>query len=902
MSPQSSIGHYRIVSKIGEGGMGAVYRATDTKLNREVAIKVLPVAFARDPDRLARFTREAQVLASLNHPNIAAVYGVEERAIVMELVEGQSPAGPLSPENALPLIRQLIDALEYAHEKGVVHRDLKPANLKITPEGRLKVLDFGLAKALSAETASTGNPASSPTLTMQGTMAGMIMGTAAYMSPEQARGQRVDKRADIWSFGVVFYELLTGRNLFGGDTVSDTLAAVLKTDPDWTALPPDTPPAIRRLLRRCLDRDRQRRLADIADARLEIDEALGDSPALASASPARAAFRWWNAPVALGVLTAVVLVALAGLAVAVVHFRETPPQPAAMRFQIPAPEKASFGDTGLALSPDGRQLAFIASGADGHPMLWVRPLDSVTAHALPGTEGAGWVPFWSPDSRFIGFVVQGKLKKIEAAGGPPQTLCEVPGGLLGGSWNRDGVVIFGTPNGGLFRVSQAGGVAARLTTSDESHGELGHLRPWFLPDGRHFLYFSRTVNPEAAGIYLATLDSTERKRLAATNQGGAYAPPAAGSQNGHLLFLREGTLMALPLDARRFEPAGEPFPLAEQVGSILATGFFSVSANGVLAYRNGPAAVGFGSQLVWFDRQGKSLGVLGPPGDYARGPAISPDGNRVAVDQLDTGTAGNRDVRDVWVLDVARGVRTRFTFDSVQDFSPAWSPNGTRLVFASNRGTAGAYGIYQKDSSGTGKEELLLQSGLPILPNSWSPDGRYLLYSATGQNGRVELWVLPVAGGTPPDSKPVPYLQEPYNERQGQFSPDGRWIAYSSDESGSNQIYVQSFPAGAGKFQVSTAGGLQPRWRRDGKEIFYISADGRLTAVDVKTSPKFETGAPQALFDAQLTGVGLARPYFRYDVAADGKRFLVNTVAADRAGPAPTPITVIVNWPAALKH
>jgi predicted Ser/Thr protein kinase len=894
MSPQSSIGHYRIVCKLGEGGMGAVYRATDTRLNREVAIKVLPEAVANDSDRLARFTREAQVLASLNHPNIAAVYGVEERAIVMELVEGQSPAGPLSAEAALRLMRQLIDALEYAHEKGVVHRDLKPANLKITPEGRLKVLDFGLAKALSADTAAIGDPASSPTLTMQGavqgTMAGMIMGTAAYMSPEQARGQKVDKRADIWSFGVVLYELLTGRNLFGGDTVSDTLAAVLKTDPDWSALPPDTPPAIRRLLRHCLERERKRRLADIADARLEIDEAAGESVdralAPAVAPHARAAFLW--------LIAALALVALAGLAVAVVHFRETAPQPAAVRFQILAPEKASFGDTGLALSPDGRQLAFIASGADGHPMLWVRPLDSVAAHALPGTEGAGWLPFWSPDSRFIGFLVQGKLKKVEAAGGPPQTLCEVPDMLVGGSWSRDGVVIFSAPNGGLFRVPRAGGAATRLTTLDEAHGEIGHVKPWFLPDGRHFLYFSRTANPEAAGIYLATLDGPERKRLVASNQGGAYAPPAAGSQNGHLLFLREGTLMALPLDARRFETAGEPFPLAEQVGSRLSTGFFSVSANGVLAYRNGPAGAS-GSQLVWFDRQGKSLGAFGPPGSYFSGPTLSPDGNRVAVDQMNP--AGSR---NIWVLDVERGVPTRFTFDPVQDFSPAWSLNGTRLVFGSLRGTG--FGIYQKDSSGPGKEELLLQSGTPKVPNSWSPDGRYLLYSAIGQKTESDLWVLSAAAGTPPGSKPVPYLEGPYNERQGQFSPDGRWIAYSSDESGSYQVYVQSFPAGAGKFRVSTAVGAQPRWRRDGKEIFYIGADGRLTAVDVKTAPRFETGAPQALFDAQIRAFNLADAFFHYDVAADGKRFLVNSVAAGSAGPAPTPITVIVNWPAVLKR
>jgi Tol biopolymer transport system component len=457
------------------------------------------------------------------------------------------------------------------------------------------------------------------------------------------------------------------------------------------------------------------------------------------------------------------------------------------------------------------------------------------------------------------------------------------------------VVIFGTSIGGVLRVSQAGGAPARLTTLDEVHGELGHMRPWFLPDGRHFLYVLRTRNPEAAGIYLATLDGPERKRLAATNQAGAYATPAAGSQNGHLLFLREGTLMALPLDARRFEPAGEPFPVAEQVGSALAMGFFSVSANGVLAYRNGFAG-GIGSQLVWFDRQGKSLGTLGPRATYPSGPTLSRDGNRAAVDQLDAGPAGRR---EVWVLDVARGVPTRVTFDS-QNISPAWSPNGTRLVFVSNRG--GPDGIYQKDSGGTGKEELLLQSGMPMVLNDWSLDGRYLLYSATSEKTGSDLWVLPGGAGTPPGGKPVPYLREPYNEKQGQFSPDGRSIAYSSDETGSYQVYVQSFPAGAGKFRVSTAGGTQPRWRRDGKEIYYISADGKLTAVDVKTAPRYEAGAPQALFDPRIPATALAESYFHYDVAADGKRFLVSSVAPDGAGPAPTPITVIVNWPAALKH
>jgi serine/threonine-protein kinase len=411
MSPQV-IAHYRITGKLGEGGMGEVYRATDTKLGRDVAIKVIPEVFALDPDRMARFEREAQVLASLNHPNIAAIYGVEHRALIMELVEGPTLAerirkGPLAMEEVLPIARQVAEALEYAHERGIVHRDLKPANIKFTSEGRVKVLDFGLAKALSNDAAAS-DPASSPTLTMRATLAGVIMGTAAYMSPEQARGTAVDKRADIWAFGAVLYEMLTGRQVFGGETVSDTLAAVLKTDPDWSALPAGTPSSIRRLLIRCLERDRKRRLADIADARLEIDEALSGTPefpAPAALADKRAAFRWW--------VTAVSLVAIAGLAIGALHFRESPPQSLPIRFEIPAPEKSSFGDFGLALSPDGRRLAFIAGGPDGQPMVWVRSLDSVAAQALPGTGGAGYLPFWSPDSRFIGFLVQGKLKKIE---------------------------------------------------------------------------------------------------------------------------------------------------------------------------------------------------------------------------------------------------------------------------------------------------------------------------------------------------------------------------------------------------------------------------------------------------------------------------------------------------------
>jgi Tol biopolymer transport system component len=871
-----SIAHYRMIAKIGEGGMGEVYRALDTKLGREVAIKIIPETFARDADRMMRFAREARVLASLNHPHIAAIYGVEERALVMELVEGPTLAeriahGPVPIEEALAMARQIGEALEYAHEKGIVHRDLKPANIKLTVDGQAKVLDFGLAKALANEPVSGDDPADSPTLTMRATQAGVIMGTAAYMSPEQARGKTVDKRADIWAFGVVLYEMLTGTRLFDGETVSDTLAHVLTKEPDWDRAPAKT----RRLLRECLAKDPKKRLRDIGDGwRL-----LGEAPA---ESPSNSKLPW--------AATAVAILAAAGLAV--MHFRETPQQPVPMRFQIPAPEKANFRNYGMALSPDGRRLAFIASGPDGRAMLWVRPLDSLAAQALPGTEGAMFVPFWSPDSRFIGFSVGAKLNKIEASGGPPQMLCEAPDLIIGGSWSRDGVIIFGNPSG-LFRVPQAGGVATQLGTANASQGEYSVLRPWFLPDGQHFLCVTNARQAEDSAVYLGTLDGKERKRLVGARQAAAYAPPAAGSENGHLLFLRAGTLMAQPLDPKRFELAGEPFPVAEQVGSMLQYGYFAVSANGVLAYRSG-ASQGL-LQLVWFDRAGKSLGTLGPSGSYVGSLALSPDGKRVALDEMDQ--AGKR---DIWVLDVARAVPTRFTFEG-QDGGPVWSPDGRRLLFASTRGNASD--IYQKDSSGSGTEELLLKSGRP---EDWSPDGRYLLYSVYDLKTKTDLWILPVPGGTPESPKPRPYLETPSSEGQGRFSPDGHWVAYMSDQSGPGQyqVYVQSFPAGSGKFQVSTGvGGTQPRWRRDGKELFYLSVDGKIMAVDVKTTPTFEAGTPKALFDPQILGSrNFAFSRYDYDVAADGKRFLVISVSTTPESSAAAPITVVVNWLAALKR
>ena len=880
-----NIAHYRIVAKIGEGGMGEVWRATDTKLNRDVAIKILPEAFACDPDRMMRFTREAQVLASLNHPNIAVIHGVEERALVMELVEGPTLAeriaeGRVPVEEALGIARQIVDALEYAHGKGVVHRDLKPANIKLRPDGQVKVLDFGLAKALSNDS-GTNDPTTSPTLTMRATQAGVIMGTAAYMAPEQARGQNVDQRADVWSFGVVLYEMLTGRHTFGGETVSDTLASVLKSDPDWSALPAETPGPVRRLLRRCLERDRKKRLRDIGDARLEIDEpAEAPAAVAAAAATSRRGLRWWNALLA--------AIAMAGAAVAVLHFREAPPSPLAVRFQVAAPEKGGFpGNGGMALSPDGTRLAYIAADAEGTSMLWVRPLDSVSAQALPGTEGVSFLPFWSPDGHFIGFGAEGRLKKIDVSGAygasPPQTLCEAGDNILGGSWSRDGVIIFSKVSSGILRVPQAGGVPVSVTGPEPGQNP---IRPWFLPDGKHFLYVNRAGDHRA--IFAASLDGKERKRLVEARQAGAYAAPAPGSKAGHLLFLREATLMAQPLDVERLELTGEPFPVAERVGAYLGLPFFTVSANGVLAWRSG--GPGDRYKAVWFDRAGKAEETLGPGGIFSGGLALSPDGKRLAVAQTDQG--GNR---DIWIVDIARGIPTRFTFDPAIDTGPHWSPDGSRVAFTSDRGSADIFDIYQKDSSGSGTEQLLLKGGTV---DDWSPDGRLLLYSVADLKAKYDLWTFALS-----DRKRTPYLQTPFNERQGQFSPDGRWIAYISDESGQYQVYVQSFPTGAGKFQISTGkGGAQPRWRRDGKEIFYLAPDGRLMAVDVKTAPRFEAGAPKALVDARMPPSALGPVWFYYDISPDGRRFLITTAGDGAAQSAPSmPINVVVNWQSDLK-
>ena len=863
------VGPYEVIALIGAGGMGEVYRARDSNLKRAVALKVLPEAFASDSDRMARFQREAEVLASLNHPNIAHIYQVEDRALVMELVEGESPKGPMPFEDAWKIAMQIADALEYAHERGVVHRDLKPANVKVTPEGVVKLLDFGLAKAFSGpdpEAQPEARVTDSPTLTLGGTVAGVIMGTAAYMAPEQAKGKRVDKRADIWSWGVMLYELLTGERLFQGDEAADTLAQVLTKKPDLERIPAKA----RLLLSECLQKDPKLRLRDIGDAkRLVLEHVL---------EPAGTRISLWA-----WIVTS--LAVLAATVVSFVYFREKPPVREVGRFQIPPPGKGDFGYNSISLSPDGKRLTFAALGPGG-PQLWVRSLDSLDARPLPGTDNPLGPPFWSPDSRYIAFATAGKLKKVEASGGPVQTICDRGGDvLLGGTWGREGVIVFGTSQG-LVRVPEGGGVASPLTTIDEPR----HYAPSFLPDGRHFLYLrAYTSSLYESGVYVGSLDSQPAQqsnaRLATSDSSLAYVPPS-DSNLGHLLFVRGGSLMAQPFDAGKLALAGDAIPIVEGLPRAIAFPF-SVSANGVLAYRTG--FVTALHKLTWFDRGGNVLETAGEPGEYNT-VSLAPDGHRVAVSRVEGGNS------DIWLYEFAGGRTTRLTFDPGVDWLAVWSPDGSHIIFSSSR--EDGLNLYRKPSSGAENEQPLLKSNLGKFAQDWSPDGKFLLYSQGGGSD-AELWFLPLKG----DAKPQPYLRTGFYDSQGRFSPDGQFIAYTSNASGKNEVYVQPFPdSSSGKWPVSKGGGVQPRWRRDGKELFYISADSKMMAVDVTTNPTFRAGIPKVLFPAPIWGGGSVQNVTRYDVTADGKKFLINTVASEDGASAVTPITVVLNWEALLKR
>jgi serine/threonine protein kinase/Tol biopolymer transport system component len=874
------IAHYEITAKLGEGGMGEVYRATDTKLGREVAIKVIPEAVARDADRMARFAREARVLASLNHPNIATIYGIEESALVMELVEGPTLAermapGPIPVEEALPVARQIAEALEYAHERGIIHRDLKPANVKLAAEGHVKVLDFGLAKAQeSAE--SRAEDAS--TLAISATRPGTILGTSAYMSPEQAGGKPADKRADIWSFGVVLWEMLTGHRLFETGTVTQTLAEVMRGPIDFDRLPHETPAAIRTLLRRCLDRDEKNRLRDIGEARIAIEAALAcETLHTESAAEHGGARRQWLA-------WSVAAMATVGLStIAYLHFRERPSAPASsVRFDIPPPENATV--MYLRVSPDGRKLSFIAKGR-----LWVHSLESGESRDLSAAPEN--TTCWSPDSRFIAYPLQGKLMTIEAAGGPPQAVLDLPGAWSGCAWSQTDVIVFAEMRVGLFRVSASGGAPVQITSIDPARQEIVHYGTSFLPDGRHFFYTRLSTHESKSGIYLGSVDAKPEQQstrsLVVSNWAPEYAPSAEPG-TGYLLFMRQGTLMAQPFDDGRLELKGQAAMVVERVsdnsGGTGGWGSFSVSANDVLAFQRGAAS---DRQLTWYDRAGKVVGTAREKGDY-RDLALSPEGTRLAVSKRN-GPASN-----IWLLDLSRdGASTRFTFGSGVDESPVWSPDGSRIVFRSNR--SGPFDLYQKPATGLKGEQVLLKSGEDKRATSWSRDGRFLLYEATHARTKDDVWVLRLEG----DMKTIPFMSTDFNENQAHFSPDGRWVAYVSDESGHPEVYVRAFSLNSagtgGKWQISSGFGLAPRWRGDGGELYYRSREGWLMAVEITSKPAFRSGKPRPTIPLP-PGPQWPFPMDFWDCTADGRLFFG---AAVEGGP--EPYTVVLNWQAAFR-
>jgi serine/threonine protein kinase len=850
LSAGEKLGPYEIISPLGAGGMGEVYRARDTKLKRDVALKVLPEAFAEDPARMARFQRESELLASLNHTNIAHIYGVEDKALVMELVEGESPKGPMPFEEAWKIASQMANALEYAHEKGVVHRDLKPANVKVTPEGVVKLLDFGLAKAFSGTSDTDGgDPINSPTLTMGATAAGTILGTAAYMAPEQAKGRRVDKRADIWSWGVVLYELLTGARMFEGEDVADTLAAVLSRQPEFEKAPPQ----VRRLLRRCLEKDPKLRLRDIGDAPHLLDTETEVAPPVKARVPR---LTWTVTGVIAVVATMTVL-----------YFRHAALVARTLRYTIAAPENSAVHS--FAISPDGSYVV-IAASVNGKRQLWMRPLNAFQAQPLPSTEDATY-PFWSPDSRYIGFFAQSKLKKIAANGGPAQALCNASN-ARGGSWGRGDVILFSAGGAAIQRVPASGGVP-----SEAMKAKGRYWLPGFLPDGRHFLYLETGETAANTGIYVGSLDSDERRRVLPDASSAVFAA-------GHLIFLREDTLMAQAFDPWKANTSGEPLPIAEGVSftSNVYVAPVTASETGVLLFMSG----GGSSEMDWVDRTGKPLGLLGPTGSVWE-PAISPNQKMLAFRRQTRGYS------DIWLRDLARETDLRVTSSPLSNLDPMWSPDGDRILFNSNR--AGPFDFYLKAARNSGQDQLLLTNSSTKVPDQWSRDGRFVVYTEREPQANWSLWVLPMTGATA--GKPAPFLRTAFNNLYGQLSPDGHWMAYTSDESGQREVYVRPFPAADGVWRISRAGGEQPRWRADGKELFFVGTDAKMTAVTVKTgmsSGSLEASTPVPLFETRI-GEGSGHVAFQYDVSADGKRFVIATAAATPS------LNVVMNWDAELR-
>ena len=876
------LGPYRIEGKLGEGGMGEVYRARDTRLKREVAVKVLSPAFARDPDRGARLRREAELLASLNHPHIAAVYGLEESddltALVMELVDGPTladrlRAGPIPTEAALPIARQIAEALEAAHAKGIIHRDLKPANIKLRPDGMVKVLDFGLAKSL--EPTDDAGVLAEPTtaLSPARTISGVIVGTPSYLSPEQARGMPVDARTDIWAFGCVLFEMFAGARPFAGPSLTDTMAAILKDEPDWRALPSSTPARIRSLMARCLRKDPAQRLRDIADGRFQIEDVSNDpSGAVGAAVPGRAARAWapWIAA-ALALIAMLLLVGrpLTRSAAEPISFPVFPPEGA----DFSARTDATLNVPSFALSPDGRAIVFSAEAPGARPTLWLRTLDHVEARQLTGTDNAE-NPFWSPDGRWIGFFAKGTLKEVQVPGGTVKIVAETRNGRTA-AWGARDTILISSGAAGIDAVNAAGGAISHVTSVDPALHENTHRNPSFLPDGDHFLY-SVIGNGDQNGVYVGSLDGRTKKLLLRDLTSAVYAEP------GYLLFVRRDTLFAQAFNAGRLELSGQPFFVAEHVGR--STSFLSAvsaSAKDAIAYA---ALIGRKGRLTWIDRRGTPTGsVAAPEGEYTDF-RLSPDDTRLAASIGDPKT----NVVDIWITDLARGTSSRVESDGVGAVTAAvvWSPDGTRLAFRSNR--TGVIQLYERSAAGGGTDRVVPNADKgsnSLIATDWSPDGRQLIGTNPTAGGGTDLWLFPLGN----DAEPTRLIGSPAQILHGNLSPDGHLVAYTSNASGRYEIYVETVPQSDRKWLLSTAGGYEPRWRSDGRELYYLSEDRKLTAVDVGAGPSF--GIPRPLFQTHVPA-GVTPLHTHYVPSRDGQRFLVNEVT----DAAVSPITVVLNW------
>jgi serine/threonine protein kinase/Tol biopolymer transport system component len=883
-----TLSHYRIANLIGKGGMGEVYQAKDQKLGRDVAIKVLPEEFAKDAERKARFQREAKLLASLNHPNIAAIYGLEESSgtnfLVLELVEGQTLAdqikqGPIPVEEALKLALQIAEALEAAHDKGVIHRDLKPANIKVTPDGKVKVLDFGLAKAFAGDKEEV-NLSNSPTLSNAATQQGVILGTAAYMSPEQARGKSVDKKADIWAFGCVLYEMLTGQAAFQGEDITEVLASVVKGGANLDLLPANLHPRVREVITRCLQKDLKRRYSNIADARYEIEQAMADPGGVfvkpVTGAEPRTRMRTILPWVAAGVI---LTAAITGLTVWKLRPQE-PRQVARFYYEVPEGQELNEPGPSLAVSPDGRLIVYSTTTG-----LHLRPVDALNARLIPGTEGNTESPFFSPDGRWIGYYSSDrKLKKIAVRGGAPVPICE-PGDYRGGSWSADDTIIYGTVQSGIMRISANGGNSESLVR--EKSGYM--FGPQMLPDGKSILYTATNNAYQQQRIMVKSLKSGEPKEVLSGSHLGYI-------QTGHIIYWPpdSNNLFAIPFDFNRLEVTGGAFSVIEGVNKA------AISGSGTLVYTPVvPASAGGAQTLVWVNREGKEEALAAPPNNYGQ-PKISPDGRRIAL------AVGPVENEDIFVWDIIRKTMTRLTFDKSEEMVPVWTPDSKRIVYYSNHENLAAGGVYWKASDGTGEVEKLCSApDRTIFPWSLSNDGKSLLMQELISNVHADIGLLSMEG----DHARKLLLHSDYSQAQPQISPDGKWIAYSSTESTGvplkGDVYVRPFPeVDKGKWQISTKGANSPIWSPDGRELFYLGEDGFAMAVSVETKPAISFGTPKVLFKNKYLGL-TGSSGTPWDIHPDGKRFLMIKLpeAAPSQATAPRPkINIILNWFEELKQ